>query len=194
MQDVFRDAEARMRKAVEATANNFARVQTGRASAALLDGISVNYYGTKSPLNQVATVTTPEPRLLVIQPWDKTIIKDIEKAITLSDLGLNPNNDGNVIRIQVPELTTERREDLTKHVGKLAEDGRIAVRNIRRDANNALRKLESSEASGGRKGKGRGGDKKRAKGDDDPVQQVTDKYIDQINQLLQSKEGELLEL
>ena len=194
MQDVLRDAEARMRKAVETTANNFARVQTGRASAALLDGISVNYYGTKSPLNQVATVTTPEPRLLVIQPWDKTIIKDIEKAITLSDLGLNPNNDGNVIRIQVPELTTERREDLTKHVGKLAEEGRIVVRNIRRDANNSLRKLEGSEASGGRKGKGRGGDKKRARVDDDPVQEMTDKYIDQISQLLQSKENELLEL
>lgn len=194
MQDVLRDAEARMRKAVETTANNFARVQTGRASAALLDGISVNYYGTKSPLNQVATVTTPEPRLLVIQPWDKTIIKDIEKAITLSDLGLNPNNDGNVIRIQVPELTTERREDLTKHAGKLAEEGRIAVRNIRRDANNSLRKLEGSETSGGRKAKGRGGDKKRARGDDHPVQQMTDKYIDQISQLLQSKENELLEL
>jgi ribosome recycling factor len=194
---ILRDAEGRMKKAVDATAKSFSRVQTGRASASLLDGVFVNYYGTKSPLNQVGTVTTPEPRLLMIQPWDKSIIKDIEKAIATSDLGLNPNSDGSVIRIQVPELTTERREELTKYVSKLAEEGRISIRNIRRDANNSLKRLESSSDTGSKESRGRGkrgGDKRKSKTDDDPIQSITDKYIDQIDQLLQVKEDELLEL
>lgn len=190
---VIRNAEMRMKKAVESTANNFARVQTGRASPSLLDGVLVEYYGTKNPINQVATITAPEPRVIMIQPWDKTVSKEIEKAISRSDLGLNPNSDGNVIRIQVPELTTERRKELAKYVSKLAEDGRIAIRNIRRDANDAIKKLDKSDASSkGRKGKERGGEKR--KGDDDPVQKITDKYIDQISQLLKSKEVELMEL
>lgn len=190
---IIRNAEMRMKKAVESTANNFARVQTGRASPSLLDGVLVEYYGTKNPINQVATITTPEPRVIMIQPWDKTVSKEIEKAISRSDLGLNPNSDSNVIRIQIPELTTERRKDLAKYVSKLAEDGRIAIRNIRRDANDAIKKLDKSDASSkGRKGKERGGEKR--KGDDDPVQKITDKYIDQINQLLKSKEVELMEL
>lgn len=190
---VIRNAEMRMKKAVESTANNFARVQTGRASPSLLDGVLVEYYGTKNPINQVATITAPEPRVIMIQPWDKTVSKEIEKAISRSDLGLNPNSDGNVIRIQVPELTTERRKELAKYVSKLAEDGRIAIRNIRRDANDAIKKLDKSDAtSKGRKGKERGGEKR--KGDDDPVQKITDKYIDQISQLLKSKEVELMEL
>ncbi|MDE0185479.1 MAG: ribosome recycling factor [Candidatus Poribacteria bacterium] len=190
---IIRNAEMRMKKAVESTANNFARVQTGRASPSLLDGVFVEYYGTKNPINQVATITAPEPRVIMIQPWDKTVSKEIEKAISRSDLGLNPNSDGNVIRIQVPELTTERRKELAKYVSKLAEDGRIAIRNIRRDANDAIKKLDKSDAtSKGRKGKERGGEKR--KGDDDPVQKITDKYIDQISQLLKSKEVELMEL
>lgn len=190
---VIRNAEMRMKKAVESTANNFARVQTGRASPSLLDGVLVEYYGTKNPINQVATITAPEPRVIMIQPWDKTVSKEIEKAISRSDLGLNPNSDGNVIRIQVPELTTERRKELAKYVSKLAEDGRIAIRNIRRDAIDAIKKLDKSDASSkGRKGKERGGEKRQ--GDDDPVQKITDKYIDQISQLLKSKEVELMEL
>lgn len=190
---IIRNAEMRMKKAVESTANNFARVQTGRASPSLLDGVFVEYYGTKNPINQVATITAPEPRVIMIQPWDKTVSKEIEKAISRSDLGLNPNSDGNVIRIQVPELTTERRKELAKYVSKLAEDGRIAIRNIRRDANEAIKKLDKSDTSSkGRKGKERGGEKR--KGDDDPVQKITDKYIDQISQLLKSKEVELMEL
>ena len=192
---IIRNTEVRMKKAVESTAKNFARVQTGRASPSLLDNVYVEYYGTKSPLNQVATITTPEPRIIVVQPWDKTIIKDIEKAISRSDLGLNPNSDGNIIRIQVPELTTERRTELTKYVSGLAEEGRIAIRNIRRDANEALEKLEKSKdpSARERKGKGRGGEKRKKRADDDPVQKITDKYIDQINQLLKSKEAELME-
>ena len=196
-QEIIRDAEDRMKKAVEATANNFARVQTGRASASLLDGVSVDYYGTKSPLNQVATITTPEPRLIAVQPWDKTLIKEIEKAIAQSDLGLNPSNDGELIRIQIPELTTERRQELSKHVGKLAEEGRISVRNIRRDANNALRKLDTSKEASAKDNRGRGkrgGDRKKGKADDDPIQSITDKYTDQVDQLLKSKEEELLDL
>ena len=181
---ILRDAETRMQKAVEATARDFAHVRTGRASPSLLDNIHVDYYGTKSPINQVATITIPEPRLIVIQPWDKTIMKDVEKAIARSDLGLNPNSDGNVIRIQVPELTTERRKELTRYVAKLAEEGRVAIRNIRRDANDSLQKLEKS---------------KKISQDERhtyaaQVQDFTDLCTDQANELLKSKEAELLEL
>ena len=181
---ILHDTETRMQKAVEATARDFAHVRTGRASSSLLDGIHVDYYGTKSPINQVATITIPEPRLIVIQPWDKTIIKDVEKAIARSDLGLNPNSDGNVIRIQIPELTTERRKELTRYVAKLAEEGRVAIRNIRRDANDSLQKLEKS--------------KKISKDERHTyagqIQDFTDGYTDQANELLKSKEEELLEL
>ena len=190
----LQQAEALMKKAVDATAKNFSHVQTGRASASLLDNVFVDYYGSRSPLTQVATITTPEPRTLVIQPWDRTLLKEVEKSIARSDLGLNPNNDGSIIRIQIPELTTERREELTKYVRKLAEEGRVSVRNIRRDANEATRKSDPDAGLGDRKGKGRGADKKKSRGSDDPVQIITDKYIEQINQLLKSKEEELLGL
>ncbi len=194
MQQVIQQTEGRMKKTVEATATKLSHVQTGRATSALLDQVTVNYYGSKSPLNQVGTVTTPEPRLLVIQPWDKTLIKEIEKAIALSDLGLSTSNDGNVIRILVPELTTERRTELTKVVRKLAEEGRVAIRNIRRDANDAIKKLEGAEmGAAGRKSRGRSGDKKSGRAEADPVQQLTDTYINQINQLTEAKEAELLE-
>ena len=181
---ILRDAETRMQKAVEATARDFAHVHTGRASASLMDRIHVDYYGTKSPINQVATITIPEPRLIVIQPWDKTIMKDVEKAIAQSDLGLNPNNDGNVIRIQIPELTTERRQELTRYVAKLAEEGRVAIRNIRRDANEALQKLEKSKQISQ--------DERHTYAAQ--VQDFTDQCTEQANELLNSKEAELLEL
>lgn len=194
MQQVLQQTESRMKKTVEATATKLSHVQTGRATSALLDQVTVNYYGSKSPLNQIGTVTTPEPRLLVIQPWDKTLLKEIEKAIALSDLGLSPSNDGSVIRILVPELTTERRRELTKVVRKLAEEGRVAIRNIRRDANDALKKLEGTDAgAAGRKSRGRGGDRKGGRADANPVQQLTDTYINEINQLTEAKEAELLE-
>ena len=195
MQEVIKQTESRMKKTVEATATKLSHVQTGRATPALLDQVSVNYYGSKNPLSQVGTITTPEPRLLVIQPWDKTLITEIEKAIALSDLGFSTSNDGNVIRIQVPELTLERRTELTKVVRKLAEDGKVAIRNIRRDANDAVKKLEGGDAPGGGGGKsrGRGGDKRRGKSNADPVQQLTDTYIDQIDELVAAKESELLE-
>ncbi len=194
MQEVLQNTESRMQKTVESTAAKLSHIQTGRATTALLDQVTINYYGNKTPLNQVGTITTPEPRQLVIQPWDKTLLKDIEKAIAQSDLGLATSNDGNLIRIQVPELTTERRVELTKLVKKLAEEGRVAIRNIRRDANDAIKKLEGGEAgSGSRRSKGRGGDKKSGRSDTDPVQKLTDTYVDKINDLAETKEAELLE-
>ncbi len=194
MQEVLKDAESRMKKTVESTANKLSHVQTGRATTALLDQVTVNYYGSKTPLNQVGTITTPEPHQLVIQPWDKTLITEIEKAIAQSDLGFATSNDGSIIRIQVPELTTERRVELTKLVKKLAEEGRVAIRNIRRDTNDAIKKLEGGDASsGGRRSKGRGGDKKSGRTDADPVQNLTDTYVNKINDLAETKEVELLE-
>ncbi len=194
MQEVLQNTESRMKKTIESTAAKLSHIQTGRATTALLDQVTINYYGNKTPLNQVGTITTPEPRQLVIQPWDKTLIKDIEKAIAQSDLGLATSNDGNLIRIQVPELTTERRVELTKLVKKLAEEGRVAIRNIRRDANDAIKKLDGAEAtSGSRRSKGRGGDKKSGRSDADPVQKLTDTYVNKINDLAEAKEAELLE-
>lgn len=194
MQEVLKDAESRMKKSVESTTMKLSHVQTGRATTALLDQVTVNYYGSKTPLNQVGTINTPEPHQLVIQPWDKTLITEIEKAIAQSDLGLATSNDGSIIRIQVPELTTERRVELTKLVKKLAEEGRVAIRNIRRDANDAVKKLEGGDTgSGSRRSKGRGGDKKSGRSDGDPVQNLTDTYINQINDLADAKEAELLE-
>lgn len=194
MQEELKNAEARMQKSVESTSTKLSHIQTGRATTALLDQVTINYYGSKTPLNQVGTITTPEPRQLVIQPWDKTLITEIEKAIAQSDLGLATSNDGSLIRVQVPELTTERRVELSKLVKKLAEEGRVAIRNIRRDANDAIRKLEGNDAgSGSRRSKGRGGDKKGGRPDADPVQKLTDTYVDQINEIAEAKEAELLE-
>ena len=193
MQEVLKNAESRMKKTVESTTSKLSYIQTGRATTALLDQVTINYYGSKTPLNQVGTVTTPEPRQLVIQPWDKALITEIEKAIAQSDLGLATSNDGSLIRIQVPELTTERRVELTKLVKKLAEEGRVAIRNIRRDANDEIRKLEGDAGSGSRRSKGRGGDKKSGRSDPDPVQNLTDTYVNQINDLTEAKEAELLE-
>ena len=193
-QQIIQQTESRMKKTVEATATKLSHVQTGRATPALLDQVTVNYYGSKNPLSQVGTITTPEPRLLVIQPWDKTLITEIEKAIALSDLGFSTNNDGNVIRIQVPELTLERRTELTKVVRKLAAEGKVAIRNIRRDANDAVKKADGGDAStGGGKSRGRGGDRKRGRSNADPIQQLTDTYIDHIDELVSAKESELLE-
>ncbi|MDH7571216.1 MAG: ribosome recycling factor, partial [Armatimonadota bacterium] len=135
---VLEEAEEKMKKAVEATRREFNGIRTGRASPALLDRISVDAYNDHLPLNQVATISVPEPRLLVISPWDKSIIGPIERAIMKSDLGLNPNSDGNVIRLAIPPLTEERRRELTKLVHRKAEEGKVAIRNVRRDANDEL--------------------------------------------------------
>ena len=183
LNEIYKDAENRMKKSVEHVQHELAKIRTGRATPALLDIIRVEYYGSKVPLNQVATVTAPEPRLLVIQPWEKRIIGDIEKAILESDLGLTPSNDGNVIRLNIPELSEERRQELIKLVKKFCEEGRIAIRNVRRDANEHIKKLEKSHEI--------------SEDERDHalkhIQELTDKYIQEIDDLLEMKEKEILE-
>ncbi|MCB0287629.1 MAG: ribosome recycling factor, partial [Calditrichaeota bacterium] len=144
LDSILKDAEERMSKSLEHLQHELATVRTGRATPSLLDSVKVEYYGSLMPINQVATVSAPEPRLIVVQPWEKRLIPDIEKAILGSDLGLNPGNDGNVIRLPIPELSEERRQSLLKLVKKFCEDCRVAVRNVRRDANEHIKKLEKS--------------------------------------------------
>jgi len=184
VQAVLSETESKMQQAVQAARRDLAAIRTGRANPALLDRITVDYYGTPTPLNQLASITVPEARLLVVQPWDKNSLKDIEKAIMSSDLGLTPNNDGTVIRIQLPQLTEERRRDLARLARKEAEEKRVAVRNARRDANEELKRLE-------KEGVISEDDSRRAQTD---VQQLTDKYIKEIDDLLAAKEKEIMEV
>jgi ribosome recycling factor len=181
--DVLNRAEASMRKGVEATVREFAGVRTGRASTALVQGIAVDYYGTPTPLHQVATVATPETRLITIQPWDQSLVPAIEKAILKSDLGITPSNDGRIIRIAIPPLTEERRKELVRIVRRMTEEGRVAIRNIRRDANEKLKSLEKQKQVSE-------DDLKKAT---DSVQKLTDKYIKELEMALASKEKEILE-
>jgi ribosome recycling factor len=178
------DARERMTKSVDSIRQEFGSVRTGRASPALLDRIVVDYYGTKTPLKQLATISAPEPRLLTIQPYDKTSIKAIERSILESDIGLTPSNDGNLIRLGVPELTEERRKQLVKVVRHIAEEGRVAVRNIRRDVMHDLRELKGSGETGS-------DDEHRA---ETQLQKVTDARIAELDELLKHKEAEILEV
>jgi ribosome recycling factor len=182
--DVVADAQRRMDKTIESTRQEFGSVRTGRASAGLLDRIQVSYYGTKTPLNQLAQISVPEPRLLSIQPYDKGAIKEIERAILESDLGLTPANDGQVIRLPVPQLTEQRRKELVRVVGKLAEEGRIALRNVRRDAIAHLKELERTGEVGT-------DDLHRA---EDRVQKLTDGHVKLVDDLYKHKETEILEV
>ena len=175
------DARKRMEAALDALRREFATVRTGKATPALLDTVRVDAYGSKMPINQVATVNTPEPSLLVVQPFDKTLLADIERAIMLADLGLNPANDGNIIRIPVPPLNEERRKEYVKLLHKMAEEGRVNLRTLRRDANETVRKLKQDNQA-------TEDDVFSAQGQ---IQKLTDKYIDQINTLVKSKESEL---
>lgn len=184
IQEVKSDAESRMEKAVENTRSELAKIRTGKASPALLDAIRVPYYGSSVPLKQVASVNTPEPRLITIQPWEKNLIGEIERAILKSDLGLNPVNDGHLIRLPIPQLTEERRKDLVRVCHKLAEEGRIAVRNIRRDANDALKKLEKNHEIS----------EDQYHTAVDEIQELTDKHIQSIDDLLKAKEKEVMEV
>jgi ribosome recycling factor len=171
-----------MKKTVEVVNKEFASLRAGRATPSLLDKIMVQYYGTPTPINQLANVSAPEARLLVIQPWDKTVLPEIEKAILKSDLGITPASDGNVIRLAIPQLTQERRAELVKVVKKKAEEGRVAVRNLRRDANDALKtRQKNGEISE---------DEQRRLQDE--VQKLTDKYIKEIDNLLAAKEKEIM--
>jgi ribosome recycling factor len=182
--ELLADAGERMSKSVESIKHEFGSVRTGRASPALLDRIAVEYYGTSTPLRQLATINAPEARLLSIQPYDKTSIKAIERAILESDIGLTPSNDGNLIRLVVPELTEERRKQLVKVVRHIAEEGRVAVRNIRRDVMHDLRELKEAGETGE-------DDERRAEG---ALQKVTDGSIGELDALLKGKEAEILEV
>ncbi len=184
MREVLDDANKRMDKAVKATAHEFASVRTGRASSSLLERISIDYYGTLTPLNQAATINVPEPQLIVIQPYDKSNLAIIEKAIQQSDLGLSPSNDGNVIRVPFPPLTEERRIELVKIVKKLGEEGRIAVRNIRRDVNDKIKTKEKNHEISQ--------DEQQAALDE--TQKITNKHTNDIERLLQVKEAEIMEV
>jgi len=182
--ELLADARDRMAKSVESTRHEFGSVRTGRATPALLDRIMVDYYGTATPLKQLATITTPEARLLSVQPYDKSSIKAIERAILESDVGLTPSNDGNLIRLSIPELTEERRHQLVKVVRHIAEDGRIAIRNVRRDAIAQLKELE-------RDGKVGSDDLHRA---EDRMQKLTDEHVKVVDELYKHKETEILEV
>jgi ribosome recycling factor len=182
--ELLTDAGERMRRTVEATNGEFASVRTGRASPVLLDRIVVDYYGAPTPLKQLATISAPEARLLSVQPYDKSSIKFIEKAINESDLGLNPSNDGNVVRLSVPELTEERRRELVKVARHIAEEGRIAIRNVRRDVMHDLRELKEAGDAGS-------DDEHRAEVE---LQKLTDSNIAELDALLKGKEEEILEV
>ena len=178
------DAKQRMHASAETVRRELAAMRTGRASLAMLDGIRVDYYGTPTPLNQLGSLATPDPTLITIQPWDPSILSAIDKAIRASDLDLNPQNDGKLIRIPIPPLTEERRKALIKHAHKHAEDSRVAIRNIRRDTNDHLKKLLKEH-------KVSEDDEKHAEAD---VQKLTDQHIEEINTILKKKEVDILEV
>jgi len=184
IKEILQDAEQRMEKTLTTTQSELGKVRTGRANLSLLDTVRVEYYGSMVPLKQVANLGVPEPRLITIQPWDRSMLGKIEKSILKADLGITPNNDGHIIRLPIPALTEERRKDLVRFVHQLAEEGRIAVRNIRRDVIDHLRKAqkehkisEDEEYNGGI-----------------DVQELTDKYIEKIDEVIKAKEEEIMEV
>ncbi|TJY43159.1 ribosome recycling factor [Cohnella pontilimi] len=182
-QAIKKDAEERMEKALAALKRDLSTLRAGRASPALLERVQAEYYGTPTPINQLGSVNTPDSRTLVIQPWDKTALSAIEKAILKSELGLNPANDGSIIRIVIPPLTEERRKELVKETKKFGEEAKVAIRNIRRDANDDIKKKEKDEISE---------DESRRHQDD--VQKLTDRYVAEVDKILASKEKEIMEV
>lgn len=182
--DVHKEAEQKMKRTVTVFNEELMGIRAGRANPTLLDKISIDYYGTDTPLKQLSSISAPEPRLLVIQPWDSKSIPEIEKAILKSDLGLNPSNDGKLIRLPIPQLTEERRKELTKIVGKNAENAKIAIRNIRRDSNDNLKKMEKNKEIS----------EDELKQAEEEIQKITDKYIEEVDKLMEKKEAELMEI
>lgn len=176
-------AEERMEKAIGALKRELASLRAGRANPSILDRVQVEYYGTMTPLSQMAGITTPDARTLLIQPWDKSVLQDIEKAIQKSDLGLTPSNDGSIIRISIPMLTEERRTELVKIVKKSGEEAKVAIRNIRRDANDECKKLEKTELS-----------EDESRRIQDEIQKVTDRFITEVDKLVAGKEKEIMEV
>ncbi|AYV66039.1 ribosome-recycling factor [Niallia circulans] len=181
---VIANTKDRMDKAIQSYSRELASIRAGRANASLLDRITVDYYGAPTPVNQLAGISVPEARLLVIQPYDKTVLGDIEKAILKSDIGLNPSNDGSVIRLSIPMLTEERRKELVKNVKKESEEAKIAIRNIRRDGNDDLKKLEKNGEI----------TEDDLRGYNDDIQKLTDEYINKVDALTKEKEKEILEV
>ncbi len=184
VKDILESHEDKMKKALEVLRKEYGSLRAGRATPALLDKITVDYYGTPTPLNQVGNISVPEPRQLIIQPWERTLLGAIEKAILKSDLGLTPNNDGSVIRLNIPQLTQQRRSELVKVVHKKAEDDRVAIRNLRRDANEAVKKLEKDKVIS----------EDEVKKAQDDIQKLTDKYIKEIDHVMAAKEKEIMEV
>lgn len=182
--EILLEAENKMSKSVESTKEKFSHIRAGRANVGMLDGVVVEAYGSPTPLNQVGTVSAPEARLLTIDPWDKSLIPSIEKVILQANLGFNPSNDGRIIRLVVPELTEDRRKEYVKVVKKEAEEGKIAIRNVRKDMNNKLRKLEKDKVAGITEDDVKNGE--------DKIQKLTDKFVAAIDEALSKKEKELL--
>jgi len=182
--DILKKTRSGMEKAIDALKKDFSKVRTGRASTALLDEVRVDYYGTPTPLNQVGSLTVPEPRMIMIQPWEKNLLPEIEKAILKSDLGLNPSSDGQLIRIAIPPLTEERRKEMVKLVKRMGEEARIAIRNVRRDSNDALKEME----------KGKEISEDELKRGEKDIQDLTDQYVKKVDELISSKETEVMEV
>ena len=182
--DLFGDAERRMHKAVDALKQDLGSIRAGRASAALVDRITVEYYGAQTPLNQVASISVPEARLLVIQPWDRKLLVDIEKAIQKSDLGINPTNDGQVIRLNIPPMSEDRRRDLVKTLHKKLDEHKVAVRNIRRDVQDKLREREKNKEVS----------EDELKRSTEKLQKLTDRFIEDMDKVGKTKEVEILEV
>lgn len=184
VKEILSSHEERMQKALDVLRKDYSTLRAGRATPALLDKITVDYYGTPTPVNQIGNISVPEPRMIVIQPWEKNMLSPIEKAIMKSDLGLTPTSDGSVIRLVIPQLTQQRRTELVKVVHKKAEDGRVAVRNLRRDANDSIKKVEKDKVIS----------EDESKKAQDDMQKLTDKYIKEIDQIMASKEKEIMEV
>ena len=184
IKDLLNDSEQRMEKAIENLRREFASLRAGRANPSLLDKVMVDYYGVPTPINQTANISCPDPRMILVQPWDKSLIPAIERAIMKADLGLNPNSDGTVLRINIPQLTEERRKELVKTAGKKSEEAKVAVRNIRRDVNDGIKALEKNKEV----------TEDEAKNGLDDVQKTTDKFIQKIDEMLKQKEKDIMEV
>jgi len=184
LKEAIKEAEEKMKKSIEILRKEYSTLRAGRANPAILEKVLVEYYGTPTPINQLASIAAPEPRLLTIQPWDKTIVPAVEKAILKSDLGLNPSSDGGIIRIVIPQLTQERRLELVKMIKKKAEECRVSIRNVRRETNERIKALEKNKTISEDESK---------KGQED-VQKMTDKYIKEVDHVLEAKEKEIMEV
>lgn len=182
--EIIASNEERLKKSIDALKREFGALRAGRATPSLLDKVMVDYYGTPTPVNQVAKVSVPEPRMIMIQPWEKSILHDIEKAIMKSELGLSPNSDGTAIRLSIPQLTQERRKELVKTVSKKAEEGKVAIRNIRRDANDSIKKLEKEKEI----------TEDESKKGQEKFQKMVDQYIKTVDTLKEAKEKEIMEV